>query len=339
MSSNARLLANSHSSSDEDDSPKRALATTSIKLDLKGLTDDDSGLPSSYKTVRGVPSVSSLEDDRDGEREMEERGVFDYVPAKRRPREEEGGGGEGRRENSCQLKAGGGGGGGEPAVVVVRHALNPQYDEAVNVDDNESLESPRSDTSSTREYDLNPGTEMSTFRSHCGDCVIDMDSDGEEGRHINVHKSLYSMRKDCGSGMTTTTTSTTTTSMVEERWMGWERPRASSTSSIHFPRTSRHLDKEQSISSSFRSSVAHSAAVDDSISFGLSRKGPSRHSPDYLLQSPPFGTGDNLLQRVGSSVSSLLPSYNMHSAGAAQAEGKKKKKKKKDAKGRRRFFF
>lgn len=313
MSSSSRILSNHDYDDDEDscsnsriNSTVTSMSGNVLKLDLRssvqkgctaaGIIDDDSGLPSSTKTGHGPTSVSSFDD----EKEMEERGVFDYVPAKP---------GKEKRERVVELKELG-------LHLKVSHTYNPQYDEAVPVEnDNESIESPRSDVSSTREYDLTSSpdneTEMTTFRTERTN-YRDEDKSSDDEPHLNVHN-------------------------------GWkERPRASSTSSINFSRSVQHIDKGQTISGLRSASAVTSASVDDPVQFGLRARGPSCCSPDYTLlrPSPPFGTGDNQLNRVGHSLINLL-----NPAGAGNSDGQGgsgddlKKKKKKETKGNIPFPF
>lgn len=292
------------------------------KGNATGMTDDDSGLPSSTKSGRRT-SLSS-----EDTAEVEEKGAvrsmkpFANPDLKRGQKKEEE---EEERESLVpRLRV--------SESVVVKHTYNPQYDEEVMVEhDNESVESPRSDASSTREYDVTQmdnedlgggGTEMTTFSSEQHGYCDDDDSDE------NIHRTLYGQHS------------------FRSAW-SMARPRASSTSSLQFSRSSSMLAKGQTISSlRSGSATAMTRSVDDSVQFSALRSPtPSRYSPDCISAlscSPPFGKGENLLSNIGNSISPLLqmqtPSYNLSKAetGAdgTSGDGKKKKKKKKDTKGK-----
>nr|KAG5713319.1 hypothetical protein BaRGS_007846 [Batillaria attramentaria] len=271
------------------------------------MTDDDSGLPSSTMTGRR----NSYSDDTDTS-DMEGKGVFDYIPTTRVKRE----------------------------AVSIHHTYNPHYDEEIAVEsDKSSVESPRSDTSSTREYDVTPldsedlaagvgggATEMTTYS-------LESHGYNDEDSDDNIHRRLYG--RSVGS------------STSSGAWESIERPRASSTSSINFSRSQPLLSQGQTISS-LRSTNASALgrSVDDGVHFPSlsryssdSRYSPeSRYSPDSIgaLPRPPFSPDEDLLRKVGNSVSQLVStSYNLSqpSCGDGLTDGKKKKKKKKDGKG------
>ena len=333
MSTSGQHVIDIHSDDEEEGRVSHSVRVPQLNLyanalpregNATGMTDDDSGLPSSTKS--GCQTSLSSEDTA----EMEEKGAVHCIKPFVNPdlkREQKKEGEEEDRENKVQrLRV--------SESVVVTPTYNPQYDEEVMVEhDNESVESPRSDASSTREYDvtqmdsedLGGGTEMTTFSSERHGYYDDDDSDE------NVHRALYGQHS------------------LRSTW-SMERPRASSTSSIHFSRSSDLLAKGQTISSLRSGGGASSmtTSMDDSMRFS-SLGGPSpqsRYSPDCIAAlssrsqlSPPFGNDENLLRNVGESIHSLMQtSYNLSKAetGAdgTSGDGKKKKKKKKDTKGK-----
>ena len=373
MSTGGQHALDDRSSDDDDDGRVRRVPQLNFhnpsafthKGNAAGMTDDDSGLPSSTRSGRRN-SLPSSEDDA----EMQEKGKFRYSqpfvkpsPKKDRKREEDEGGeeeeeGEEQEQEEEEKKS-------SPVPrlrvsesVVVTPMYNPQYDEAVMVEhDNESVESPRSDTSSTREYDVTQldgddlgcggGTELTTFSSEQHGYYDDDDDDDDEGGSgENVHRALYGRHS------------------LPSAWVQ-ERPRSASASSIHFKRSA----KGHTISSLRNSScgggaatgaAANASSVDDSVQFpslsGHHHSTQARLSPDCSSAvawsrsqlSPPFGTDtENVLRRVGNSISSMVQSssYNLSKldtgTGAGDRDGtpgdsKKKKKKKKDTKGK--FF-
>ncbi|XP_041348140.1 uncharacterized protein LOC121367821 isoform X2 [Gigantopelta aegis] len=114
--------------------------------------DRDSGLLGSSKETESYQSLSSDPDGSDGE-----RGAFDYF----------------------QLQS-----------IKINNNCSPDFDEAHDVEsDKSSVESPRSDASSTREYDVTTpqdesfsGTEMRTLKVSNEDFEDDCPSDGESCR-------------------------------------------------------------------------------------------------------------------------------------------------------------
>ncbi|XP_070204367.1 serine-rich adhesin for platelets-like [Littorina saxatilis] len=316
----------------------------SLKGNATGMTDDDSGLPSSTKSGCRF----SLSSDDTGE--MEEKGGMlpckDYrdmdsldktTMRKETSPDWEREGDKEREVSDSAMRV--------SQSVVVRPCYEQDYDEevAVAADDQESIDSPRSDASSTREYDLTQleaeeqsrgastvvelgDQEMTTFSSSHSGFYDNDDGDSSSSDDNNIHRALY------GRHSTPTVTPTT--------W-SCDRPRASSTSSIRFTRSSNMLANEQTISS-LRRVGASTTSVDDSVRFfPSSGSTQSRYSPDCISAlSPPFGNDENLLKKVGSSISSLMSSssssYNMSQRAASgeglSSDGKKKKKKKKDCK-------
>ncbi|XP_076452204.1 uncharacterized protein LOC143287851 [Babylonia areolata] len=289
MSTNGQEVLRDHS--DEADGQVSSLVTkldfstsaSSHRFLVSGVKDDDSGLPSSTKTGRHA-SLSS-----DDTLEMEEKDHVESIcPYSLVRKENDVGEMEEERTEVPRLRD----------LVVVSHSYNPDYDEEVPVEhDDESIESPRSDASSTREYDLpqldgEDAVEMKTFNSEQHPCYYD-DEDSDDG----IRSSLYTGRNSW-------------------RTMESSRP-ASSASSINFTRSSKYLAEGKTISS-LRSNTATSAStkisnVDESVNFSLgSFSAQPRYSPDRggalsgLSLSPPFGTGKDLLNKVGESVSSLM---------------------------------
>ena len=144
--------------SDSEDEDGRKLATISELLQDGAIMyanpiDHDSGLPGSSKETESYQDILSS----DADRSDDERGAIDYLPLQ------------------------------SSDTVKIHTKFNPDYDEVHDVEtDKSSVESPRSDASSTHEYDVTTphdesfsGTEMRTFKDSSEDFVDDCPSDGE----------------------------------------------------------------------------------------------------------------------------------------------------------------
>ncbi|KAL8571388.1 hypothetical protein ACOMHN_046563 [Nucella lapillus] len=272
-------------------------------LCASGGKDDDSGLPSSTKTERHA-SVSSEDTTEMEVGDQYESGLSCSDGLTKHDVGEE------KTEKKTDVPR-------LRETVAARHSYNPEYEEVAVEHDDESVESPRSDASSTREYDVTQpdgedGVEMTTFSSERRGYYDEYDSDD------NIHPSPYVMNS----------------------WGFRAPPGDSSISAINFDLSSKLLAEGKTISSLRNTPLASgSSGVDESVNFSLGcSSAQSVRSPDRASgalsssrRSPPFGSGKDLLRKVGESVSFLVSAQD-HEQRKAEEEPKHSKKKQKQKK-------
>ncbi|XP_067649829.1 serine-rich adhesin for platelets-like isoform X2 [Haliotis asinina] len=241
----------------------------------------DSGLPSSGK---GAGSWCDLEGS-----DLEERGAYDYFYPD-----------ESIKKNDA---------------VKISHTVNPDFDEVIDVEsDKSSIESPRSDASSTNEYNVTSpldedGIEMKTF-SH------------QEIPQGDIHKALYGKGDHIPYSVLQNESD-------DEEYCHTEQQRRFMSSDCTMTRGTRSVDDGVCFPFNRNNRYSsYSRTPEEAESGGFQKHGT------FLSCKPPFGYGEEQLTNVGGSIARLLPSTNMSTGTDIGEDGKKKKgiKKKKGMK-------